>query len=522
MTGISNADMARQLARQLAQIPGMAEMRGVSGPFDLEALKKDPSSLAQREKTHNKIVPSMEEAIRLTELKDGQTVSFHHHFRGGDYIVNMVIDKLAEMGFKDLVLAASSLTDCHAPLIKHIKNGVIRRIETSGLRGKLADEISRGLMDIPVVFRSHGSRAYAIESGALPIDVAFLGAPSCDPFGNANGYSRETNDGVKCGSMGYAKCDAQYAKKTVIITNNVVHFPNVPFGIPESDVDYIVKVDEIGDPAGIMQGATRFTTNPKELVMAEMAAQVIEASGRLVDGFSFQTGTGGASLAVTRFLRNKMKAGGITASFALGGITGSIVELHEEGLVKKLLDVQGFDLVAADSLKKNRFHHQISAEYYASPKGDGAAVNQLDVVVLSALEVDVDFNANVLTGNDGIIRGAIGGHQDTAYGASVSIVVCPLTRGRIPCLVDRVGTIVTPGKTVDVIVTEQGVAVNPLREELKEKFAAARIPLHSIEELRARVKSMVGMPDPVQYADKVVGVVTYRDGSVIDLISQVK
>ncbi|MDR1251141.1 MAG: citrate lyase subunit alpha, partial [Treponema sp.] len=244
-------------------------LQGLNGTFAADRLERDHRTLSQRESSHNKIVPNLEEAVKLCGLKNGQTISFHHHFRGGDYIVNMVLDKLAEMGFKDLVLAASSLTDCHTPLVKHIQNGVISRIETSGLRGKLADEISRGLMDIPVVFRSHGGRAYAIQSGELAIDVAFLGAPSCDPFGNANGYSRENDEGVKCGSMGYAKCDAQYAKKTVIITNNIVHFPNVPFGIPESDVDYIVKVDAIGDPAGIMSGATRFTTNPKELVMAE-------------------------------------------------------------------------------------------------------------------------------------------------------------------------------------------------------------------------------------------------------------
>ncbi|MDR3192193.1 MAG: citrate lyase subunit alpha [Treponema sp.] len=500
----------------------IANIPGLGGAFDLEALRKDYSTLAQREISHNKIAASLEEAVKNSGLKDGETVSFHHHFRGGDYIVNMVLDKLAQMGFKNLTLAASSLTDCHAPLIEHIKNGVIRRIETSGLRGKLADAVSNGLMDIPVVFRSHGGRAYAIEEGHLPIDVAFLGAPSCDPFGNANSYSRDSDTVVMCGSMGYAKCDAQYAKKTIIITNNIVHFPNVPFSIPESDVDLVVKVDEIGDPAGIMSGATRFTTNPKELVMAETAAEVIEASGRLVNGFSFQTGTGGASLAVTRFLRDRMKAKGITASFALGGITGSIVDLHEEGLVRKLLDVQGFDLRAAESLKNNPFHYQISAEYYASPREAGAAVNQLDVVVLSALEVDLDFNANVLTGSDGVIRGAIGGHQDTAYGASVSIVICPLTRGRIPCVVDRVGTIVTPGKTVDVIVTEQGVAVNPERKDLREKFLAARIPLRDIGELRAMVKTLVGKPRPVEFTDKVVGVVTYRDGSVIDLIRQVK
>jgi len=514
--------MAEKTKIDLTKIPGLSEMKGVLGPFDPDKIKKTPLGLSLREKSRNKIVSSLEEAIRLTKLKNGQTISFHHHFRDGDFIVNMVIDKLAEMGFKDLVLASSSLSDCHAPLIKHIKSGVIRRIETSGLRGKLADEISRGIMEIPVVFRSHGGRAYAIESGALAIDVAFLGAASCDPFGNANGYDTEKDGVVMCGSLGYAKCDAQYAKNTVILTNNVVPYPNVPFGIPENDVDYIVRVDAIGDPAGIMKGATRFTTNPKELVIAEMAADVIEASGLLEDGFSFQTGTGGASLAVTRFLRDKMKAKGISARFALGGITGSIVALHEEGLVKKLLDVQGFDLQAAASLKNNPNHHQISAGYYASPEGEGAAVNQLDVVVLSALEVDVDFNINVLTGNDGIIRGAVGGHQDTSYGASVTIVDCPVTRGRIPCIVDRVDALCTPGKTVDVIVTELGVAVNHLRKDLMEKFAAARIPLKSIEELRDMAISMTGKPDPVEHTDKVVAIITYRDGSIIDLIHQVK
>lgn len=507
---------------QLEEIPHLEELGNVSRVFDPDSFTKNSRTLAEREKLNNKIVPSLEDAIRLTGLKDGMTVSFHHHFRNGDYIVNIVMDKLAEMGFHDLVLAASSLTDCHAPLIKHIKSGVIRRIETSGLRGELANEISHGLMDIPVVFRSHGGRAYAIETGELPIDVAFLGAPSCDPYGNANGYSRDVDGGVMCGSMGYAKCDAQYAKKTVIITNHIVSYPNAPFGIPESDVDYIVEVPEIGNPDGIMSGATRFTKNPKELMIAETAANVIEASGRFKDGFSIQMGSGGASLAVARFLREKMLRDQIKASFALGGITGSIVDLHEEGLISKIMDVQSFDLRAAESLKNNRFHQQISASYYASPSNEGTAVNQLDLVVLSALEVDCGYNVNVLTGSDGVIRGAIGGHPDTAYGASVAIIVCPLTRGRIPCVVKHVNTIVTPGKVVDVIVTDQGVAVNPRRKNLLKKIQDAGIPLCTIEELQQKAEHIVGSPDPIEYTDRVVGVVTYRDGSVIDLIRQVK
>ena len=104
---------------------------------------------------------------------------------------------------------------------------------------------------------------------------------------------------------------------------------------------------------------------------------------------------------------------GIRCRFALGGITGQITAMHEEGLIDRILDVQSFDLDAAKSLKNNHFHHQISATYYASHLVATAA-EQLDFVILSALESDTDFNVNVLTGSDGVIRGAIGGHPDTA------------------------------------------------------------------------------------------------------------
>ena len=79
-------------------------------------------------------------------------------------IARSMVRKLAEMGSKNLHLAASSLSDVHAPLIDHIKNGVITKISTSGLRGELAKEISHGLMKEPVVFRSHGGRGSAIAN----------------------------------------------------------------------------------------------------------------------------------------------------------------------------------------------------------------------------------------------------------------------------------------------------------------------------------------------------------------------
>ncbi|ECY8167528.1 citrate lyase subunit alpha [Salmonella enterica subsp. enterica serovar Bovismorbificans] len=477
-----------------------------------------PWLASETEKRRRKICDSLEEAIRRSGLKNGMTISFHHAFRGGDKVVNMVMAKLAEMGFRDLTLASSSLIDAHWPLIEHIKNGVVRQIYTSGLRGKLGEEISAGLMENPVQIHSHGGRVKLIQSGELNIDVAFLGVPCCDEFGNANGFSGKS----RCGSLGYAQVDAQYAKCVVLLTEEWVEFPNYPASIAQDQVDLIVQVDEVGDPEKITAGAIRLSSNPRELLIARQAANVIEHSGYFCDGFSLQTGTGGASLAVTRFLEDKMRSRNIVANFALGGITATMVDLHEKGLIRKLLDVQSFDRNAAQSLARNPNHIEISANQYANWGSKGASVDRLDVVVLSALEVDTHFNVNVLTGSDGVLRGASGGHCDTAVAAALSIIVAPLVRGRIPTLVDNVTTCVTPGSSVDILVTDHGIAVNPAHPELAERLKAAGMKVVSIEWLRERAQLLTGQPRPIEFTDRVIAVVRYRDGSVIDVVHQVK
>lgn len=466
----------------------------------------------------SKLVDSIERAVREVGFKDSMTISFHHHFRNGDYIVNMVMDTIAKLGFKDIRVAASSLTTVHEPLIEHIRNGVISRIETSGIRGRLAEEISRGLMNIPVVIRSHGGRARAIEKGELTIDVAFLGVSSCDEYGNANGCSGKSI----CGSLGYAIVDANYAKNVVLISDNLVEYPNLPDSISQTKVDYIVRVDEVGDTNGIMSGATRLTKNPRELLIAKNTARFIDACGYLREGFSMQTGSGGSALAVSRFLRDLMIEKKITASFALGGITQQLVDLHEEGLVECLFDTQSFDLRSAQSVGKNPRHYEIDASYYANPLNKGCVVNKLDFVILSALEVDLDFNVNVITGSDGIIMGASGGHSDTAAGAKLAIVVAPLIRGRIPTIIDRVNTVITPGETVDAIVTDRGIAINPLRKDLWDSIAGSGLPIYPIEKLKQKAEKVTGKPRPIEHLDKIVGIVEYRDGTVIDVIRQVR
>lgn len=431
--------------------------------------------------------------------------------------MNLVLDEIAKMGIKNLAIAPSSIANVHEPLIGHIKSGVVTNITSSGLRDKVGAAISEGIMDAPVIIRSHGGRARAIAAGDIHIDVAFLGAPSSDAYGNANG----TVGKATCGSLGYAMVDAKYADQVVIITDTLVPFPNTPISIPQTDVDYVVEVDAIGDPAGIAKGATRFTKNPKELLIAEYAAKVITSSPYYQQGFSFQTGTGGAALAVSRFLREAMIQDEIKASFALGGITNAMVELLEEGLVEKLIDVQDFDHPSAQSLGKNANHYEIDANMYASPLSKGAFINQLDTAILSALEVDTDFNINVITGSDGVIRGASGGHSDTSMACKMSLVIAPLVRGRIPTIVDTVNTIVTPGASIDVVVTEIGIAINPAREDLISHFEALDIPQYTIEELKEKAYSIVGQPEPIKYGEKTVALIEYRDGTIIDVVKNV-
>lgn len=465
----------------------------------------------------DKHLSSIREAIEKTGLKDGMTISFHHHFREGDYVMNMVLEEIANMGIKNISIAPSSIANVHEPLIDHIKNGVVTNITSSGLRDKVGAAISSGIMENPVVIRSHGGRARAIAAGDIHIDVAFLGAPSSDAYGNANG----TKGKATCGSLGYAMIDAKYADQVVIITDTLMPYPNTPISIPQTDVDYVVVVDAIGDPEGIAKGATRFTKNPKELLIAEYASKVITNSPYYKEGFSFQTGTGGASLAVTRYMREQMIKDGIKASFALGGITNAMVELLQEGLVEKIMDVQDFDHPSAISLDQNSQHYEIDANMYASPLSKGSVINQLDTCVLSALEVDTDFNVNVMTGSDGVIRGASGGHCDTAFAAKMSLVISPLVRGRIPTFVDQVNTVITPGTSVDVIVTEIGIAINPNRQDLIEHFKDLKVPQYTVEELKEKAYAIVGQPDPIEYGDKVVALIEYRDGSLIDVVRNV-
>jgi len=465
----------------------------------------------------SKLLPSLKEAVTQSGLEDGMTISFHHHLRNGDFVLNMVCAQLAEMGFRNLTINASSIHESHAPLVAHLKTGVVTGIETNYMGSAVGRYVSEGNMENPVIFRTHGGRPSDIENGSSHIDVAFIGAPSSDCMGNCTGKLGKS----ACGSLGYAFADAMYADKVIVITDNLMPYPLSEFSISEIYVDYVVEVDSIGEPSGIASSTTRMTRDPIALLIADYAAKVIQHSGLLKDGFAFQTGAGGASLAVAAGLKAIMLDEGIRGSYCMGGITGYTVDLLECGCFETLMDVQCFDLRAVESLRKNSRHIEVTASHYASPTAKSCLANGLDAVILGATQIDTDFNVNVHTDSQGYIMGGSGGHSDTAAGAKLSIIVAPLTRARLPLITERVNCISTPGSTVDVLVTQRGIAVNPIHPDLSTRLLEVGLPVVDIHSLKEAVEQISGKPNRTAPKGKVVAKVLYRDGSVIDTIRNV-
>jgi citrate lyase subunit alpha/citrate CoA-transferase len=465
----------------------------------------------------NKLRASLDEAIDACGIKSGMTVSFHHHLRDGDFLVNAVAEKLAARGLKDLVFAPSALFPVHEPLVGHIERGVISHIEGS-MNGPIGRACSLGRMKEVCVLRSHGGRARAIQDGDLHIDVAFIAAPAADAFGNANGLSGPS----ACGPLGFAAADALYADQVVVVTDNLMPFPVHPWVIRGGNVDHVCVVEKLGDPEKIVSGTTKITRSPTRQLIAKLAAEFVREAGLLDEpDFSFQAGAGGVSLAFVQYLAEIMRAKKVKAAFARGGSNEILCGLLTEGIVGYILDGQAFDTAGVTSLRENPKHIETDpfTSYNYHMKGNFATM--VKASILGATEVDLNFNVNVNTHSDGWLLHGIGGFTD-ACDAEVTMITAPLIRGRLPIVVKSVTTVTAPGEMVDVVVTERGIAVNPKRPDIVERLKGSALPLKSIEELHDIAIAMTGEPRSPEFEDRIVALVEFRDGTVIDAIRQLK
>lgn len=476
--------------------------------------KNHERKLIPEKSINNKIVTytSVQDVFDGLQIHDGMTISFHHHLRNGDFVQNMVSEEILRRDIKNLHYAPSAIFPSNAIVSKLIENKNITSIDTNYLNGSVATTIGEGKLEGYLIMNTHGGRPRKIESGELSIDVAFIATPTVDKDGN--GYGGIGN--AACGSLGYAVSDLKYAKKVVLVTDNVVdHLDKID--LDKKYVDAILVVDSIGDPKGIVSGTTKITKDPVGLKIANMTAKMLDALGMIKDGMSMQTGAGGTSLAVASYVKNLMIKKGVKGSFASGGITGYFVEMQKMGLFECLKDVQCFDIDAVESYNNNPSHFGMSGSKYANPY-DAPVADDLDFVILGATEIDKDFNVNVTTDSYGKIIGGSGGHSDTAHGAKVSIITTNLIKSRMPIIKDHVTTVTTPGEDIDILVTERGIAVNPKRTDLIEKLKKTHLPLFTIEELYEMAHRITGVPKPFKRSDKVIGYVEYRDGTIIDTL----
>jgi citrate lyase subunit alpha / citrate CoA-transferase len=461
----------------------------------------------------DKRVGSLREALERAGLSDGMVLSSHHHLRDGDVVALQALATAAEMGVKDLMWFPSASFPCQAPVIDLMERGVVHHIEGS-MNGPLGDYCSRGKMRGLGVLRSHGGRWQAIQDGEVRIDVAVIAAPAADPFGNCNGAQGKS----ACGSLGFALADSIHAERVIVVTDNLVPFPCIPWQIQGNHVDFVVEVDSIGDPSKIVSGTTRITRSPDRLLIAEQVARLIRDAGILRDGFSFQAGAGGIALAFVEQLARMMREARIKARFVRGGSTRYLVELLREGLTDYILDGQTFDLDGVRSLASDPRH--VSSTPFTSYNfhGKGHFASMVDAVVLGATEVDLNFNANVVTHSDGRLLHGIGGWQN-CLGAGCTILALPSFRDRIPVIVDEVTTITGPGEMIDVVATERGIAINPRRQDLLDALEGSSLPIRPIEAIQHDVEKLCGgKPEKARLTDEPVAVVKWVDGTLLDTV----
>ena len=465
----------------------------------------------------NKEVQSLKDALKKAGLKDGMTISTHHHLRNGDQLTNILFDTIHSIGVKNIRWFPSASFPCHSYLMRYLRDGTIHHIEGS-MNGPLGKFTTEGKMKGVGVLRSHGGRYQSIQDGEVHIDIAVIAAPTADPFGNANGVNGKS----ACGGLGFALADSEYADKVIVVTDNIVPFPCVPWQIQGNNVDYVVQVDSLGDPSKIVSGTTEMTKSPDRLLIAEYIAQFMNVAGIVKEGFSYQAGAGGTNLAVILYLKEIMKAKGIKARFIRGGSTKYLVELLEEGLTDYILDGQTFDLDGVRSMRDN-IHHVMTTPFTSyNYNGKGNFASMVDAAILGATEVDINFNANVVSHSDGYLLHGIGGWQNCLY-SKCTILAIPSFRDRIPDILDEVTTLCGPGELIDVIVTERGIAINPKRKDLLNAVKNSSLPIRSIKEIQKEVYEICGgaPAKPNVNKKKVVAIVKWVDGTVIDSVFQI-
>lgn len=545
-----------QRKRRIPDEVAGAHSRVHQGPFsDLTIPQLNPPV---REGFDEEVLPEqlrLEDVVRM--IGDGANVSAGNHYRFHDPFVTLLLNSLIEVEKRNLGLAIQLLyfkdgSPKMDALIRAIEKGVITRLECGGVYGSLGSYISKGNLPFPVQLIGYGARAGMLRSGQITTDWLLGQVPYADQHGKVSGIMGPEQ--ALCGNLGLLASDAAYARYGYV--GCVAQTGDTPVSDPSgvnSQPEWLVNLgNDVLDNQGISGGTTdiraiesRLEKDPIAQTITDNVMRVINASGVIKDGINFQAGAGTVSLATIYKLATVLEKRGIRGGFSTGGLLPIHLEMLRKGLVSRLFDGQAFntDPGVFKSFAENPNHVTTTPwDFYAAFNSDRLVQHQ-NLAVLGALEIDRDFNANVLTGRNGIIRGGLGGAQDAAS-SQLTIITTPLinasksTRTISPKIVPEVAVVTTVGSDVDVVVTEEAIAINPRSrspyiDQLRANAVASGLTVLSIEDLAAlslRKAQALHRANPgsilitelPQTTDKVVAVVHDRWGRVSDVVRQVE
>ena len=144
----------REIPDEILERYGKEGFQGSRYRNGAQYTKAAPRVRGRLDPGESKMVGTVREALEKCGLRDGMVLSFHHHFRDGDYIVNMVMAEVAAMGVRDITICASSLGAAHDPVAGYIEEGIVTGLQSSGVRGKIGEAISFGKLKTPEIGRA--------------------------------------------------------------------------------------------------------------------------------------------------------------------------------------------------------------------------------------------------------------------------------------------------------------------------------------------------------------------------------
>lgn len=356
------------------------------------------------------------------------------------------------------------------------RNGIIKRRYPYQTNNSIRDAINRGEIDYVDMHLSQVP--FWIKNGYFgKIDIAIIEAIGIDDEGNI----------IPSTSIGYSNLLVEYAEKVIVEVNTSqpvalegMHDVYSPRRVPETEAIPIVRANNrVGMPyirckpekiAAVVITDIRDSTvsvppvDENSRLMAEHLIALLESEirlGRLPAKLPpLQSGVGGVA--------NAVLAGLMHSNFRNLSIYSEVMQ----DAVLDLIEAERVAFASATALtispeRLDSFYKSLERYKYkivlrpTEISNAPEVIRRLGIIAINtALEVDLAGNVNSTHVNGTRIMNGIGGSNDFARNAALSIFTTPSTakNGTVSCIVPMVSHTDHTEHDVHIVITEQGMA----------------------------------------------------------------